>query len=129
LVIQKLQEFDVPPREIEVYSKATQTHSTAEFPDESINISTGKSPRDVIHAESSLVHKKHEEAAAVTTAEKEPQPPPDLPPEEKEKIMQTPAFAEFITKSSKIIERALNTSSLYDITVDYSAADEDGKLK
>lgn len=45
--------------------------------------------------------------------------PTEMPPEEQRKVIESPAFQEFFTKSSRIIERALNQSS-YDITIDYA---------
>ncbi|KAJ0411002.1 hypothetical protein ATCC90586_007156 [Pythium insidiosum] len=51
-----------------------------------------------------------------------------LSEDEKKKIMQSESLEAFIMKASRVIERALTTSSKYDIMVDYGATVEDDRL-
>ncbi|POM61023.1 hypothetical protein PHPALM_30032, partial [Phytophthora palmivora] len=44
-----------------------------------------------------------------------------LSTEEKTKLLQSDAMETFLSKASRVIERALNTSSKYDIMIDYGA--------
>ena len=53
----------------------------------------------------------------------------DLTQDEKEAIVQSSDFVNWFSKTSKIVERALYATEQYDITVDYSAVDENSNRR
>jgi len=124
LISQKLVEIDIPPKEVEVYNKSTQTTATStDFPQETQN----SSPREIIHSESSLQKKIEEKTSPPQTSVKEDQiqsVSTELSQVEKDKILQSSDFLDFITRSSKIVERALYSTSKFDIAINYSEAEE-----
>jgi len=51
--------------------------------------------------------------------------PKELSPEEQKQILESPAFLDFFSRSTRMVERALNQPS-YDITINYAEDVEDG---
>jgi dynein intermediate chain len=121
LSIQQSVLFDFAPREVAVYTKATQTVETAIQTEPTANEQT------VTHSESSMLKKKldgTQEQATEKQPEEVKKEPVELSSAEKQKVIESPPFLEFLEKTSKVVERALFVSSKYDILKDYSKSED-----
>ncbi|EGC34676.1 hypothetical protein DICPUDRAFT_79578 [Dictyostelium purpureum] len=141
-------EHDIPPKEITLYSKGTQTAdldvnniipTTPEL--ETANKSKSKYQLLQQQQEQQLnkdlqnlsISKGSDSADASSSAEvaeetKEPEITiPELDESEKQKILDSESFKSFFDKSSRVIERALCLDESIDILVDYTVADQNNK--
>ncbi|GLE00557.1 hypothetical protein PINS_up009314 [Pythium insidiosum] len=132
-------EIHIQPTLVETYTKHTETDITLEH---EIIVRDRPSETSMMEVDSearSPQKKQRETASSATTAtavggdsadsgDTTGDVPMGLSDEEKKKIMQSESLEEFILKASRVIERALTTSSKYDIMIDYGATVEDDQL-
>ncbi|CEG40054.1 Cytoplasmic dynein intermediate chain [Plasmopara halstedii] len=125
--INSVAEMHIQPTLVEMYAKHTQTDITLEneiitqgdnVDIESNNTKIPTSPKRVDNVDglSSSGNRDVMEMETSTSTETT-----TLTEEEKSLLMQSDAMEAFLLKSSRVIERALNTSTKFDIMVDYGA--------
>ncbi|XP_061179404.1 cytoplasmic dynein 1 intermediate chain 2-like isoform X7 [Saccostrea echinata] len=127
LSLVKVAETNIPPRENVSYSKETQTVivETAEKEDEdtdSIDVHPAAPAHKMPHVE--MVHPTQTPADIQKQEEKPSQPKMkviELSEEEKKQIMMTEEFQSFFSKTTRVVERALDED--IDIFVDYAGGD------
>ncbi|EGG21460.1 cytoplasmic dynein intermediate chain [Cavenderia fasciculata] len=136
-------EFDIPPREIPTYTKATQTPDidfNGENEDQQVNATPNKSKSKyqqlqqqqqqttptLASSSTGIDSSEGHEAIEETNVSKEPEVI-ELDEQEKKEILESESFRTFFTRSSKVIERALMLDDNIDILVDYTKTDDEDK--
>eukprot|EP01102_Stenamoeba_stenopodia_P010439 TRINITY_DN3146_c0_g4_i1.p1 TRINITY_DN3146_c0_g4~~TRINITY_DN3146_c0_g4_i1.p1 ORF type:complete len:635 (+),score=167.28 TRINITY_DN3146_c0_g4_i1:188-2092(+) len=120
-------EIDVPPKETIVYSKGTQTAPTAVHQDdrkenrETSDAANNATPSDTNKQSAQSAEEAAAAAAAAATVLVE------ISQNEKQAILESDQFKGFLTKASRVVERALSLSESFDIFVDYSKEDGAGE--
>eukprot|EP01112_Ceratiomyxa_fruticulosa_P014308 TRINITY_DN4089_c0_g1_i4.p1 TRINITY_DN4089_c0_g1~~TRINITY_DN4089_c0_g1_i4.p1 ORF type:complete len:684 (-),score=154.63 TRINITY_DN4089_c0_g1_i4:259-2310(-) len=131
---------DIPPREVPTYTKETQTRDTygSEEDDNNTHFLLSSPTPSKKHLVPHLPNRKDgnvgNENSSETTSPRSPrkeetqtpsQAPIELDPEEKERIESSDSYIDFVTKSTRIIERALAISEKVDFMADYSKSLDD----
>lgn len=118
-------EVDVPPKEIIHYSKGTQTapvvtsHAQEEKKTEQSTASTSTASTSTLTEQEQKKAEEQIAAAAATVVA-------EISPNERKEILESDDFRGFLSKASRVVERALSLSESFDILVDYSRADAAG---
>ncbi|XP_076871319.1 dynein, cytoplasmic 1, intermediate chain 2a isoform X3 [Brachyhypopomus gauderio] len=112
LCMAKVTQVDLPPRELVLYSKETQTPPTTQ----------SKVEDDNEEDDLAEMRSAHDPAEGIDThMEEEDVPPQELTEEEKMQILHSQEFLTFFDHSSRVVERAL--SEQVDVCFDYSGRD------
>eukprot|EP00656_Telonema_subtile_P043051 TRINITY_DN4932_c0_g1_i2.p1 TRINITY_DN4932_c0_g1~~TRINITY_DN4932_c0_g1_i2.p1 ORF type:complete len:592 (-),score=133.79 TRINITY_DN4932_c0_g1_i2:238-2013(-) len=112
----------VAPIVAESYTKGCQTDVYQPEPGEEEDADLDELEAGKSQSDDSPVSEKVEEAPAAAV--------PELTQAQSKEIMSSMDFQEFVSSSSRVMERALGQMSQYDIMVDYTQADDDaGKNK
>ncbi|XP_061179397.1 cytoplasmic dynein 1 intermediate chain 2-like isoform X6 [Saccostrea echinata] len=132
LSLVKVAETNIPPRENVSYSKETQTvivetaekegHKYGDEDTDSIDVHPAAPAHKMPHVE--MVHPTQTPADIQKQEEKPSQPKMkviELSEEEKKQIMMTEEFQSFFSKTTRVVERALDED--IDIFVDYAGGD------
>jgi len=112
--------FEVLPREIQTYSKGTQT---AFDEGEYVQQSREEKVKEVVHAETSSQKPQSDEKEADSKSDAQSQVAGEAAFIDKEAVASSQDFLSFLDRSSRIVERALYISSEYDIDRDYGFSD------
>eukprot|EP01118_Nematostelium_gracile_P019529 TRINITY_DN9079_c0_g1_i1.p1 TRINITY_DN9079_c0_g1~~TRINITY_DN9079_c0_g1_i1.p1 ORF type:complete len:618 (-),score=163.43 TRINITY_DN9079_c0_g1_i1:23-1660(-) len=114
-------EVSIAPKELEVYAKSTQTMFEESYIESGVGTSTGTehSMGETSLKRSKVLDDDLDRAIATETVYEETPIAPELSQPEKEIIIQSQDFQGWLDSSSKIIERAINVGSKFDIFVDY----------
>lgn len=119
-------EMHIQPTLVETYTKHTQTDITLE--DEIVLKEDGATAMEVDEGQASS-HKGSMDGSAgpssprrtLTVDTEMADSATEMTAEEKTALLQSDAMEAFLNKASRVIERALTTSSKYDIMIDYGA--------
>jgi hypothetical protein len=127
LSFQNVGGHNINPVDTPTYQKATQTASVGVGGEEDKEKLT--TSRKVKETGVDAPKPKEKEETKTEVKPKEEPKETELTPEDKEQIMQTAEFTDFVSKTSKLMERALYVSSKVDVVVDYTQTDDEDKTK
>ncbi|KAG1695038.1 hypothetical protein DVH05_020968 [Phytophthora capsici] len=125
-------EMHIQPTLVETYTKHTETDITLEHEifvredgavDMEVDDMGGHSPKRPTSVDGSMASSPRNRNLTVDTemSTAGTEMSASMSVEDKTQLMQSDAMETFLTKASRVIERALNTSSKYDIMIDYGA--------
>eukprot|EP00126_Sphaerothecum_destruens_P006123 Sdes_comp19226_c0_seq1m10127 len=130
LEVSQIFSTDIPPRESILYSKHSQTESFMDVSDSDVNqvldpslgmeenAVPNRKKEDVADCKASDAETQHDKNKEESSSEVgKPHAIPALSESEIEVIMNSENFHKFFSRTSKLVERALNQP--YDITIDY----------
>ena len=110
-IVPNLNSINMPSKIVETYSKGSQTEP--EYEEE-------KKVEELV--EEHPIHVQPQETSH-TTEELVP-PVVSLSQDERNNVLQSAVFAQFLSRTSRVIERALDQSHGYDILIDYGKSDD-----